>query len=90
MKQKKGFTLREVCGQKVVVAEGLEAINFGKLVTLNETAAWIWKKATELGEFNAEQLADAVCETYPVERDRALQDVISLLFEWQQIGIIED
>ena len=29
MKQKKGFTLREVCGQKVVVAEGLEAINFG-------------------------------------------------------------
>lgn len=90
MKQKKGFTLREVCGQKVVVAEGLEAINFGKLVTLNETAAWIWKKATELGEFNAEQLADAVCETYPVERDRAFQDVISLLSEWQQIGIIED
>jgi predicted transcriptional regulator len=90
MKQKKGFTLREVCGQKVVVAEGLEAINFGKLVTLNETAAWIWMKATELGEFNAEQLADAVCETYPVERDRALQDVISLLSEWQQIGIIED
>lgn len=90
MKQKKGFTLREVCGQKVVVAEGLEAINFGKLVTLNETAAWIWIKATELGEFNAEQLADAVCETYPVERDRALQDVISLLSEWQQIGIIED
>ena len=90
MKQKKGFALREVCGKKVVVAEGLEAINFGKLVTMNDTAAWIWKKAEELGEFDADQLADAVCETYHVEKDQALQDVVNLLKEWKEIGIIED
>ena len=47
MKQKKGFVLREVCGEKVIVAEGLETINFGKLISLNETAALLWKKAME-------------------------------------------
>ena len=90
MKQKKGLTLRDVCGKKVIVAEGLEAINFGKMVKMNGTAAWIWKKAEELGEFNADQLADAVCENYPVEKDKALQDVVALLEKWKKMGIIED
>jgi len=38
MRIKKGFVLREVCGERVIVGEGLGAINFGKLLALNETA----------------------------------------------------
>lgn len=90
MRQKKDFTLREVCGQSVIVAEGLKAIDFGKLVSLNSTAAWLWKKADELGEFTAEQLADALTETFSVEKDQTLQDVNALLKDWKEIGIIED
>ena len=30
MKIKKGFVLREVCGEHVIVGEGLGAVNFGK------------------------------------------------------------
>ena len=47
MKIKKGFVLREVCGEHVIVGEGLGAVNFGKLLALNETAAWLWKQAVE-------------------------------------------
>ena len=36
MKQKKGFVLRTVCGENVIVGEGLETVNFGKLISLNE------------------------------------------------------
>ena len=36
MKIKKGFVLREVCGEHVIVGEGLGAVNFGKLLALNE------------------------------------------------------
>ena len=32
MRLKKGFVLREVCGERVITGEGLEAINFGKLL----------------------------------------------------------
>ena len=30
MKQKNGFVLRDVCGDKVIVGEGLGAVDFGK------------------------------------------------------------
>ena len=50
MKQKKGLVLRDVCGEKVIIGEGLEAINFGRLLCLNDTAAWLWQKASEMEE----------------------------------------
>ena len=50
MKIKKGFVLRQVCGENVIVGEGLDAINFGRMLCLNETAAWLWQKAQESGD----------------------------------------
>ena len=89
MKQKKGFVLREVCGEKVIVAEGLETINFGKLISLNDTAAMLWKKATELGDFTVEQLTDTLTEAYEVSREQALSDVEILTNRWKEAGLIE-
>ena len=90
MRQKKGFVLREVCGENVIVAEGIDVIDFSNLITLNPTADMIWKKAKELGDFTADQLAEAVCETYEVEYDRAFDDVCKLLKSWQETGLVED
>ena len=88
MKRKDGFVLREVCGEKVIVGEGLGAIDFGKLLSLNDTAAWLWNKAGELGEFTAESLADALCEEYEVTPETALADVKKLLAQWLELGIV--
>lgn len=90
MKQKEGFVLREVCGQNVIVGEGLEAINFGKLLTMNETATWLWKKGQELGNFTIEELAEGLCKAYNVSADEARQDVAELIDVWQKAGVIED
>ena len=89
MKLKKGFVLREVCGENVIIGEGLETVNFGKIINLNETAAMLWKKATELGDFTAEQLADALTDTYEVSREQALSDVEDLTARWQEVGLLE-
>ena len=35
MKIKDGFVLREMCGEYIVAAEGLQHINFNKLISLN-------------------------------------------------------
>ena len=43
MRTKKGFTLRTVCGENVLMAEGLETIDFGKLIRLNGTSAFMWQ-----------------------------------------------
>ena len=57
MKIKKGFELRNVCGEHVVIATGIENVDFSKMISLNESAAYLWK-AVEEKEFDARLLAD--------------------------------
>lgn len=90
MKIKKGFVLRQVCGENVVVGEGLDAINFGKLLSLNETAAWLWQKAAEMGDFTVEELAAKLCEEYDVSEDVAQYDVADITTAWRESGVIDD
>ena len=89
MKIKKGFVLRQVCGENVIVGEGLGAINFGKLLALNETAAWLWKEAQAMGDFTIEALAQRLCEEYEVSTEEALRDVADIVGEWQNVEVIE-
>ena len=89
MRIKKGFVLREVCGEHVIMGEGLGAINFGKLLALNETAAWLWKQAQEMSDFTIETLAERLCEEYEVTADKAKADVAEIVTEWQGVGVLE-
>ena len=89
MRIKEGFVLREVCGERVIVGEGLSAINFGKLLALNETAAWLWKQAQDMGDFTIEALAEKLCEEYEVEAGEAKADVEQMVAEWQNAGVLE-
>ena len=43
MKIKEGFVLRQIGDEMVVVGEGLEQVNFNKIICLNDTAAYLWK-----------------------------------------------
>ena len=43
MRIKKGFVLRELAGEKIVSGEGLEQLDFNKIVSLNTSAAYIWE-----------------------------------------------
>ena len=55
MKIKKGFVLRNVCGENIIVAEGKENIDFTKIISMNESSAYLWKNV-EGKEFTAEDL----------------------------------
>ena len=88
MKIKEGFVLRTICGQSVVSGEGTANVNFSKLVSLNETAAYLFK-AVQHREFTAETLADLLLEEYDVDRDRALKDAEALCAQWVEIGIAD-
>lgn len=89
MKQKEGFVLRTVCGEHVIVGEGLKTIDFGKLISLNETAAWLWKKAGEMGDFDVNKLTAALCEEYEVTPEAAQKDVEKMVNQWLELGIVE-
>lgn len=82
--------LRDVCGENVIVGEGLGALNFGKLLVVNETAAWLWKEAQKLGIFSIESLTERLCDEYDVTEEVAKADVAEILQNWQDINVIED
>ena len=88
MKIKKGFVLREVCGEHVIVGEGLGAVDFGKLLALNETAAWLWKHALDQEDFTAESLTEKLCGEYDVDPAEARKDVDDIIAQWQEVEVI--
>ena len=49
MRQKKEFVLREVCGEPFIMQQGTGSIDFGRLLSLSESAAWLWKQAGQQG-----------------------------------------
>ena len=64
----------------MIIGEGLEAIDFGRLLCLNDTAAWLWQKASEMADFTIDTLADALCEEYDVTSEQALDDVTAIRY----------
>ena len=88
MKRKEGFVLREVCGEKVIVGEGLGAVDFGRLISLNETAAWLWQQLDRISDTDA--LTAAMCQEYDVEPQVAKHDIEALLSEWVNSGLLEE
>ena len=88
MKIKKGFVLREMCGENIVTAEGLEHINFNKLISLNSTAAFLWNKVAGQ-EFTAEEMAKYLVEEYQIDMELALKDSEALCQAWIDAGVAE-
>lgn len=88
MKTKDGFILREMCGENIITGEGLEHINFNKLISLNSTAAFLWN-AVVGKEFTAESMAQLLVDEYGIDMELALKDSKALCESWIEAGIAE-
>lgn len=88
MRTKNGFELRDVCGEKVIIATGIENIDFSKMISLNESAAYLWS-SIEGKDFDADTLATLLLTEYEVAEDVARKDAEALIDEWKKCGIIE-
>lgn len=88
MKLIEGFRLRDVLGQATVIGEGTAQVNFNKLITLNSTAAFLWREV-EGKEFDVRLLADLLVGEYGIDRELAEKDAASIASQWKQAGIAE-
>lgn len=89
MRTKKGFKLRQVCGENIIVAEGLANIDFGHLIVLNESAAYLWAKAAEQ-EFSVSDLTKWLTDEYEVDEETAQADARKQAESWLKAGIAEE
>ncbi|MCQ2219420.1 MAG: PqqD family protein [Paludibacteraceae bacterium] len=83
-----GFCLRNVMGRPTVIGESASLIDFNKLVTLNESAAFLWR-SVEGRDFTLDDLADALVARYQISESVARTDAAEILEGWIKVGFIE-
>ncbi len=90
MKAKKGFKLRNVCGEHVIVAEGIDNVNFTNIISMNESSAYLWNEIFSLNFFDENTLTDLLTEKYQVTTEIAFADSKKIMSEWMKAGIVEE
>lgn len=88
MNTKTGFRIREVCGEKIIVAEGKENIDFSNIISMNDSAAYLWN-SVEGKEFTIDTIVKLLLEIYDVDEETAKADSLAVIRQWADAGIIE-
>lgn len=81
--------MRKLGREYIITAEGVELINFNKMIALNESAAYLWENVQDK-EFTVETLADLLVEQYGIDRELALKDSAAVAQKWIEAGIAEE
>lgn len=88
MKIKSMYKVRQVAGENLVVGQGRLNANMTKVISLNDTAALLWKELAGR-DFTCEDAADVLVATYEIEKEQAMADAAKWIEKMQACGIIE-
>ncbi len=89
MRIKPNFELRDICNQKVIIAQGLENIDFNKIIALNESSAYLWQQIVDKS-FAEADLVTLLCKTYEVDEATATKDIKNFIKTLRELNLIED
>lgn len=89
MKINQGFELREMCGENIIIATGVKNIDFSKVISLNESAAYLWNEIKDK-DFTPTMLAALLMEQYEVDEDVAIADATALVDLWVSEGLVTE
>ncbi|MCR4864943.1 MAG: PqqD family protein [Bacteroidales bacterium] len=89
MKLKKGYVLRELCGEFIVCPEGLDVLDTGRMFSLNEPAAYLWRQVGD-SDFTEDTLLKLLLEEYDVPEQTAREDIASLVRVLEEFGVVEE
>ena len=86
MKRSENFLLRDVAGTLVLVPVGAAVSAFPGMITLNDTAAYLWELLEQ--EQTVASLAAGLMERYEVDTEKATADVEAFLEKLKPTGAI--
>jgi len=87
MKLKKGFILRDVAGQTMVLPSG-EELNLNMMITLNETGKFLWERLEN--ETDEAALVAALLAEYDVNENTAKAAVSGFIAKLNDNGFLAD
>ena len=88
MKIKKGFLMREVAGENVVIAVGEAAMQFKGMIRLNPTGAFLWKLLES--DTDEETMINAMLDTYETDRETAKRDIGAFVSSVRAAGLLDE
>ena len=86
MKLKRGFIMREIAGEIIVVPSGDE-LNLNMMITLNDTGRFLWQRL-EAGS-TLDELVQAMLEEYEVDKQTACAGAERFVSKLQERGFLE-
>lgn len=80
--------MRKLGNEFIVLAERANFVNFNRMISFNETAAYLWENLR--GEFTVEDLANLLTQKYEVDSQTALADSANIAQSWLKAGLITE
>jgi hypothetical protein len=87
MKIKSDYVIREVAGSSVVVPTGSASVDFSGMITLNSTAAFLWKQLAE--DKTEQELLTALLQEYDTDEATAKADLSEFIHMLKAAGLLE-
>ncbi len=87
MKIKKGFILRKVGEQNVVVAVGSASRSFNGIIRLNDSGRYLWEKLQ--GGITEQELLQAMLNDFDIDEGTASADISAFIAKLEGAGLLE-
>lgn len=88
MKIKPGFNLRQIGDEYIIMATGAENVDFTRMISLNESAARLWKELSDKA-FTTEDITELLLSWYEIDEETARKDSEILIQSWTDAGIAQ-
>ena len=62
MKIKEGWEIQNVGGEYIIVPAGADNVDYSKIISLNETAAYLWENVATKESFCIEDITSEPCK----------------------------
>ena len=79
-----------MCGEHIIVATGIENVDFSQIISLNETAADLWKGVAGMDSFDIDDMVKILLDEYDVEEEVAREDCAIIAERWREMGLLEE
>lgn len=89
MKKIEGFVMRRLGQDAMIVAESVDLVDFDRIVSLNNSAAYVWESLPDT-DFTIQTITDLLLSRFDVEEEVARKDAEELANIWQKAGIVKE
>lgn len=79
--------MRKIAGSDIVVPVGENISDFNGIISLNDSAAFLWRKLMEGSEIG--QLTESLMKEYEITKELAQKDAQHFVARLQEAGMLE-